>query len=66
MKNKERIKMEDGVWKTVHAGPISCLVLEKEKEDLKEMQSNQENVWEMEELGIERKFSSKGNQVGNT
>lgn len=41
MKNKERIKMEAGAWRTVGAGPIGCLALGQEKEDLKQMHSNQ-------------------------
>lgn len=42
------MKIEDGVQMTLGAGPVSCLVLEKEKEDLKETHSNQKNVWKME------------------
>lgn len=51
------MKIEDGVQMTLGAGPVSCLVLEKEKEDLKETHSNQKNVWKMEGQRTERKFA---------
>lgn len=46
MKNKGT-KMEGGQQKALDAGPTSFLIWEREKEDLKEMQSNLEHVLEM-------------------